>query len=110
MRKLLTSRNDEYLAVFICKINFAVSRYRRSTKTAANHGKPLAINLLTRFQVVGVEGAVVCQHVKNAFVDQWRRHVRTASRPAPNNRIAAGLSFRQSKIAACACFDHEYRP
>src|ERR1043165_6452639 len=110
MIELFPRRHDEDLAIFIRQINLAVRSNRRGAESAAHDRQTLAVNLLACLEIVGVEGAVIGEHVKNAVIDQRRRHVRTATGATPCDCVAAGLSFRQSEIAARACFDDEDRP
>src|SRR5690242_6448653 len=109
MRKLLARRDDQNLAVFVRQVDLAVSRNRRRTETVANDGQALAIEFSAGLQVVSIKNAAVVEHVKSAFVDQRRRHVRAAASATPDDRVAACLAVGQREVAARASFDDEDR-
>src|SRR5688572_32226306 len=99
MGELLTGRDHDDLAVFIRQINLAVSRNGRRAEAAADHGQALSIQFLACLQVVSVERAVVREHVEDAVVDERRRHVRTATGAAPEDRKSTRLNSSHSQIS-----------
>ena len=105
----LAGFDHQHLAVFIRQIDLAVGRHRRGAEAAAHQRQALAIDLLAGCEIVGIEHAVVGEHVEQAAIGERRRHVRAAAGLAPRDVCVGRVAFAEREIAASAGFHGKHR-